>query len=350
MNREERIKLFHDVFAPKTGEKILFLVDIPRDNIKDTKKWRDRREMAREWYITFKELGQKNRFSVRWVEYPATGLHNTPLHKNIRDLASKNNLVIAITEFSATSSLVKIAYAKNSITRCASMPGVERRMEKSAFKADYSKVKRYADAIKKFLEAAIGAEVTFSTGDKLYVDLRYRNAKSEAGECTKVGQFINLPSGEGWKAPYEATSEEIGKFGESKTEGIIPFIYNGELVKHVVKNNRMVEVIGKGKNAEARRNFLAENDSRRNIAEFAIGCNPQAVVTGNILEDEKSSGLHIGYAMSNQLGGKVESDMHDDLVFTEGCPVEATTVTLINKDGSKTNLIKDSKLRYDLLK
>ena len=36
MRPEERIKLFKDVFAPKPSEKILFLVDIPHDDIRDS--------------------------------------------------------------------------------------------------------------------------------------------------------------------------------------------------------------------------------------------------------------------------------------------------------------------------
>jgi hypothetical protein len=39
MNRDEKIKLFKDVFAPKSDEKILFLMDIPHQHIKINKKW-----------------------------------------------------------------------------------------------------------------------------------------------------------------------------------------------------------------------------------------------------------------------------------------------------------------------
>jgi leucyl aminopeptidase (aminopeptidase T) len=164
----------------------------------------------------------------------------------------------------------------------------------------------------------------------------------------ETGQFINFPSGEGCIAPYEATTEEINEFGESKTEGVLPVIYNGELVKYIIKNNRIVEIIGDGKKADEMRSFFAENDTRRNIAELGIGCNPKAVVTGNILEDEKV-GLHIAYGMSSPLG-KVKSDMHLDVCYSKGCPVEGTTLTLINADGSKTELIRNAKLRYDILK
>jgi len=120
-------------------------------------------------------------------------------------------------------------------------------------------------------------------------------------------------------------------------------------MKFKIKNNKIIEIIGKGKKANEMRSFFNEKESRRNIAEFAFGCNQKAVVTGNKLEDEKASGLHIGYAMSTQLGGKVESDMHEDIIYAKGCPVEATKVILTNKDGTKTAAIRDSIIRYELL-
>jgi leucyl aminopeptidase (aminopeptidase T) len=349
MRPEERIKLFKAVFAPKPGEKILFLIDIPHDDIRDSAAWKGRREMAREWYSTFREMGAERGFSVVILEYMATGQPNAPIPREIVDAVRKSNLVIAMTEFSATSSLVPICLAEESITRCASMPMVERRMEETAFRANYAEVQVYATAIERILNNAIAAEVVFSTGDTLYVDLRNRVAKSESGDCSIKGQFINFPSGEGWKAPYEATSEEIYKFGESKTEGILPVSYNEEIVKYVIKNNRIVKIIGNSRKAEEMRIFFAENDARRNIAELGIGCNPKAVITGNILEDEKV-GLHIEYGVSSHLGGKVKSDVHQDICYSKGCPVEGTTLTLVNSDGSKTELIRDAMMRYDLLK
>ena len=350
MKLKERIKLFKVVFSPKSGEKVLFLMDIPHGDITDSQMWKDRRKMAKDWYNTFKEMGTKAGFTVEFMEYKSTGIHNAPLSNYIIKDIRRFNLVIAMPEYSITSSLLPICADKDTITRCASMPGIEKRMEETALRADYAKVQKYAAALKKMLEKAIGAEVTFSTGDKLYMDLRNRNSRSEAGDCTKTGQFINFPSGEACKVPYEATQTEVSKFGESKTEGVSPVIYNGELVKYIIKNNRIVEVLGDGKKAEEMRKFFRENDTRRNIAEFAIGCNPKAVITGNILEDEKVEGLHIAYGTSTFIGGNIQSDMHQDIVYTKGCPVEATTIILDNKDGSKTELIKDTNLRYDLLK
>jgi aminopeptidase len=349
MKREEKIKMFKDVFAPKSGEKVLFLVDLPHDHIIDNTAWKERRTLAQEWYTTFTEMGTKTGFSVNLLKYEATGMSNSSIPNEIINIARKSNLVIAMTEYSASASLISVCYSKNSITRCASMPGVERRMEETAFRADYQQVKKYATSLAKMLNDAVGAEIVFSTGDTLYIDLRNRVGDADTGECTQTGQFINFPSGEACKVPYEAEKDEIDEFGKSKTQGIWPVCSNAELMKYVVKNNKIVDIIGNGKKAEEMRIFYAENDTRRNIAELGIGCNPKAVVTGNVLEDEKV-GLHIAYGMSTHLGGKVKSDVHDDICYSKGCPVEGTTVHLINGDGPKIEIIRNAMLRYNILR
>jgi len=349
MQVEQKFKMFKDVFAPKSREKVLFLVDIPHDDIEDNKKWSDRREMAKEWHQFFKEMGDKTGFSVNWMEYKATGLHNTPIPEEVIEAVGYSNLVLAMTEYSATSSILPICRAEDSTTRGASMPMVERRMENTAFKANYQDVKKYALSIEKMLNKAVGAEVLFSTGDTVYIDLRNRIAHADTGDCTRYGQGINFPSGEACKAPYEGTTDEIEKFGKSKTKGIWPVKYEDELVKYVIKNNKIREIVGKGKKADEMRTFFKKNDSRRNIAELGVGCNPKAIVTGNVLEDEKVAGLHIAYGMSTHLGGKVKSDVHQDICYPKGSPIEVTTLTLINKDDSKIELIKNAELIYNLL-
>jgi leucyl aminopeptidase (aminopeptidase T) len=347
---DEKIKMFEDVFAPKSGEKILILVDIPHNDILDNKTWKKRREMAKEWYESFKEMGKKIGFTVDFQKYNATGLQNNPIPKDVLNKADDANLVIAMTEFSGSSSFVTLCNKKNSNTRIVSMPGVEKRMENTAFRANYAEVNSYANSIKKMLTKAIGAEIIFSTGDTLFIDLRNRKGMADIGDCSKTGQFINFPSGEGFIAPYEGAPDEIEKYQESKTKGILPDNQYSKLIKYSVEKNKIMEVIGKGKDVEERREFFKKNDSRRNIAELGIGCNPRAVVTGNTLEDEKVGGLHIAYGNSNHIGGKTKSDVHIDICFPKGLPVEAKTLTLINDDKSKIELIRNSRLRYELLR
>jgi hypothetical protein len=259
MNIEGRSKMSMDVFAPKTGEKIMILIDIPNDTIKDSRKWKERREMANKWYKTFQFLSKEIELHVDIITYKATGFHNAPIPQEIIDIAHKLNLVIALTEYSETISLKQVCDTDESITRCASMPQAEKRMENTAFIADYTLVQRYATTIEKMLNKANGVEVLFSTNNSLCLNLRNRIAKSESGICHTTGQFINFPSGGGFKAPYEAAPDEIDKFGENQTKGILSIYLNGEIVKCVIKNNKIIKVLGKNKKAIELNELFKEN-------------------------------------------------------------------------------------------
>jgi leucyl aminopeptidase (aminopeptidase T) len=348
MDSKERIQMLEDVFAPKKGERVLFLVDLPHDEIEDNDEWQARRQMADEWRGDFGKMAETAQFTVDKIEFPATGKNNAKVPGHIIDEARKSNLVIAMTEYSATAPLGGVCDEEGSITRCASMPGVAKGMEETALRADYKKVKMYALALTDMLNNSVGARISFSTGDSLYLDLRGRVAEADTGECSQAGQCINFPAGESFKVPYEAVEDEVGEYGPSKSSGIMPVDYDGDLVKFVIKNNRVVDVEGDGPKAVEMKEFFAQNDSRRNLAELGLGCNPKAVVSGNVLEDEKV-GLHIAYGLSEHLGGKVDSDLHEDIVYAKGCPVEGETLILLDKDGSETELILQSQLRYDLL-
>jgi leucyl aminopeptidase (aminopeptidase T) len=349
MNEEEKKKMFNDVFDPRKDEKILFLYDTPHGQIKDSAKWRDRRKIANEWYQTLRNMGKIEGYSVDITSFPATGLHNTGLPDNIIKRVEKSNLVIALTEYSASHPLALICHKKNSITRCGSLPMFERQMENTALKTDFKLIRKYVKSLENLLNNSIGAHVTFSTNDTLYIDLRNRKACCDDGICFNAGKLINLPFGESYKPPYEAIGDEVTLYGESKTKGILPDYFGDEIVKYHIENNRINKIEGEGKKVEEMQNFFNENPTRRNIAELGIGCNPNAVVTGNKLEDEKVTGLHIAYGLSKSFGGKVDSDTHVDICFPKGAIVEATSLILIDKKDKNTELINEDGLKFNLL-
>jgi len=351
MNQAEKIKLITDVFAPQPGEKILILVDTPHDQITINPVWQERITMAHQWQEIFEIIGQENNFtnySVDYLEFPATGINNSPLPTELLDKLSEYNLVCALTEFSASSSLKPLCHRPDIQFRVASMPGIEPRMENTSLKADYQQVKRYALALQNFLNQAESCDITFSTGDQLHLDLRNRTAQADKGECNTPGQFINFPSGEAFKVPYEGTENEIAQFGPSQSQGILPYQENDQLVKFIIQENKITDITGHPQLADQLRQYLWQNPSRLNLAELGLGCNPEAVVTGNILEDEKV-GLHIAYGTSAHLGGQIVSDIHQDIVYAKGCPVEGTELILNLTTGEKITIIRNSQLDYSLL-
>lgn len=338
-----------DVFDPKPGEHVGIVYDTPWKQCSDSSVWKDRRKLAEEWTVFFQRLGSHIGFDVTLYSLKATGAHNRMVSSEVFDSLKRFNVIIALTEFSITSSLVQLVRRFPDRIRCASMPGAQRRMHSSVYISDYSMVNVFAHSLESLIDKARSARILFSTSDEVVIDLRNRKAGADDGDCTKPGSVINFPSGEGFSAPYEGVGIEKDQFGESKTVGVIPFVDQGDLVFGSVKHNRFVSFDGSAEAVSRVESYFNKTSSRRNIAEFGIGCNPNAMVTGNRFEDEKA-GVHIAYGMSSHLGGKVSSDVHVDLVFAKNCPVEATMVTLLFPDDSSVDIVTDSRLQYEVLK
>ncbi|MFN3412825.1 MAG: hypothetical protein ACK42L_02050 [Thermoanaerobaculum sp.] len=330
------VKLLKDVFAPENGEVVTVACDVPRKPEEDNPSWADRRAWAEEWRQAFLHLGEKVGFATNpLLTYLATGANGAPLPElgemeekrvKMEEVLLGSTLAVFLTEYSATAPLDAITKKKRDF-RAASLPGVERRMTHTALAADYREVARRCRLLFEALRGASALEVVFSTGHSCFFDLRFRQPEVDDGFLPRDKQgdrVINLPSGETFIVPYEG--EKPGQ--PSQTEGEIPWVEAGELVVFVVKGNRVVEVCGEGPVASRFRRLFAADPARTNVAEVAFGCNPKAVVTGNVLEDEKA-GFHWAYGRSDHLGGSVgvaaflspETVIHQDLVYAQGNPI-----------------------------
>jgi len=87
---------------------------------------------------------------------------------------------------------------------------------------------------------------------------------------------------------------------------------------------------------------------RRNIAELAVGCNANAVVWGNVLEDEKA-GFHWAYGRSEHLGGVIAPEdfagpefiVHQDIVYAQDSPIQVTSLIFTDGEGKTHPVIVD---------
>lgn len=322
-------KLLTDVFVPSAGEVCLILYDEPHGEMADLSDWAERRAMAPTWHAAMGELGCE---MLPLTAFPATGTNNGDLPSELAPLIEQANIVIAMTEFSATAPLS--AYAKQrSDLRIASMPGVQSRMQETSLAADYTQVARRAHLLKDLLQAGELATIRFSTGDSCVFDLCGGKAEADDGYCgaDKEGfPLINLPSGEAFVVPNEGS--------DSRTAGRIPV----ENSVFIVEANQIVRV--EGEQSEMWNAYFGEDDARRNVAELGLGCNDMAIVTGNVLEDEKA-GLHWAFGRSEHLGGTVGPDafrspatvVHQDIVYARHCPVEIAELRI-----DETLVIRDS--------
>jgi len=347
-------KLLLNVFEPQAGEVATVVVDRPHGDLSDTESWRGRRDLAERWRAGLAELGARRDFTVTpLLSFAATGANNADLpakgrlgteEVDLRETLSSSTLAIAMTQFSATAPLSLLAEANDDF-RAASMPGVEERMEATALAADYGRVARRCRAIAEAMRGAVLCDVVFSTGHRCWFDLRHREAELDDGSLPRFKQgsrVINLPSGETFIVPYEGELEGV----PSWTAGTIPVRQDGETLLLHVSQNRIQLVEGEGPAAEGFRHLFAHDPARANVAEVAFGVNDRAVVTGNVLEDEKA-GFHWAFGRSDHLGGVVGvasfrepgNVVHQDIVYARGNPVQVTQAELVHPDGRRVAVI-----------
>lgn len=355
-------KLFTDVFAPEAGEVAAVMVDYPHGDLLPNEEWEQRREMAKRWHAALSELGEARGFSVvPLIEYAATGAHNGVLPATamqegasilLHDVAAETTLLLALTEYSASAPLIEWTKQFPQL-RAASMPRVAPAMEQSALAADYSIVARSCSRLLQRLKESQWADIEFSNGDRLCFDFRYREPEMDDGRLPRdlpPPRLINLPSGEAYTAAYE---DERGE--PSKTAGVLPVPWEGEVVRLRIENNRVEEVLSTTAAGKNLRDFLFADRARCNVAELGLGCNSHARVWGNVLEDEKA-GPHIALGRSEHLGGSVgpgafsdaQNVWHEDFVYARGCPVEIRRLSLRTTAGEDRTLYENGSYAAEL--
>lgn len=284
--------LLKDCLALKPKEQLLVLTD-------DTKE-----DLAQNMYKAGKALGA----TALLIKMPTMKKSGQEPPKVAAKAMASSDVVVCITEHSVTHTKAKKNAAENG-ARIATMPGITREMfQKGAITADYLEVenltKEVADILTKSNRATIEKE-----GYKLEIDIEGRTGIESPGRYTKKGQAGNLPSGEAYIAPVEGKSN-----GQILVDGSI--VGAGKLNEPIlltIKDGLLINAEGKG--AKEWLEILGESKAARNLAEFGIGTNSEAQLTGNILEDEKILGtIHVAFGSNDTFGGKVSAGVHLDAV------------------------------------
>jgi len=327
--------LFTTDYRPRPTDRVLtIIVDVPDDKIPDNPNWRERREMAYDWWV--KTITFKNDIGLDRVElyyYPNVGSNNNDLPDELYhwgghpgelvaerlaaegmpvpsdEVFSAADLIIAPTEFSATAPCKMLAKKHN--FRGTTMPGFVLEMLPS-LGLDYAAVNERIIALKNRLDRAEREVMVFATAGgefTLDADLRHRIATPSSGMFHDDMIVGNLPSGETYIVPYEGEIE-----GEpSGTRGLLPVQFGDEIVVYRIEANRAVEVLSSGPESERERSTLAAEPAYGNIAELGhgvlgeFGCS----AVGNLLMDEKL-GLHVAFGRSEHFGGIVSPKSFND--------------------------------------
>jgi leucyl aminopeptidase (aminopeptidase T) len=213
--------------------------------------------------------------------------------------------------------------ASDAGVRVASMPGVTEEMLARVMGADMKMLRKRGTLLSRVLGAGAEARITSPHGSDLRLGLSGRTAIVDAGVLSKRGAFGNLPCGEAFIAPLEGTSE-----GTLVVDGSIAGI--GKLdtpVELTIGDGHLSDASG-AEGARLMELLTEHGPDGTNVAELGIGTNEEAIVTGNILEDEKILGsAHVAFGASAAIGGTVQVPVHLDCVVLEPTvEVDGTTI------------------------
>jgi leucyl aminopeptidase (aminopeptidase T) len=198
--------------------------------------------------------------------------------------------------------------------RVATFPGITKEVMVRGMNADYKKIAALTLKLKKRLEKTKIVRVTTAKGTDITMPIANRKIIPSKGLFHKKGEGGNLPTGEAYVAPIEG-----------KTEGV--FVSDGSfagvgILKNVIRvkvEKGLATEISGGKEAEKLWKMISKfGDKGRNIAEFGIGTNDKAKLSGMLLEDEKVLGtVHIALGDNKTMGGKVHVPIHLDGVIKQ---------------------------------
>jgi len=237
-----------------------------------------------------------------YVEIAADERHGAEPPAPVAAAMEASDVVMAPTTRSLTHTKAR-KQACEAGARVATMPGVTREMMEGSMLADYAEIERAAENLAGKLRGAEEVRVTSKSGTDLSLDVKGVEWRRDSGICRDPKCYTNLPAGEIYLAPRTGD-------GTLSVDGSMSGL--GVLDEPVEIEFRDGEATRIG-NEELRSLVEEAGECGRNLAEFGIGLNPEAILIGNVLQDEKVKGtIHVALGDNTGFGGDVDCTMHLD--------------------------------------
>ncbi len=267
-----------------------------------------KKEIGYALYTNATRLGHQSLY----VEMKSGKINGEEPPEAVATLMQKYDVVLCPTAKSLTHTNARRAASSKGV-RVATFPGITKDVMIRGMNADYKKISKLSIKLKEILEKGSYVRVTSALGTDISFSIKGRTAYASKGLFHAKGESGNLPTGETFLAPVEGTSNGI-------------FIVDGSMAGlGLIKNVNITIKVKDGCATEIKGGLLAKklvkqlNDvgkDARNIAEFGIGTNDSARLSGILLEDEKVLGtVHIALGNNVSMGGDVNVPLHLDGVI-----------------------------------
>ncbi len=244
------------------------------------------------------------------VYYPKGEINGEEPPPLIANAMLKSDVVVAPTVASITHTSARRKACKAG-ARVATMPGISEDFFVRGLSANHDELIAITKDVFQLLDKAQIARVTSPSGTDLTLDIRNK-ARVSDGDLRARGAFSNLPTGESELAPKTARGVLVAdRCAHYITEPTELEINKGYITKYEghASGRRFKRLIEQCCKMEGNRNASF-------VAEFAIGTNKKAKLSGIILEEEKKFGTcHIAFGDNTSYsGGRNASTLHIDTI------------------------------------
>lgn len=306
-----------DCMGAHPGERVLVVTDEPQ------------RLIGHALHKAATSLGH----DVLLMEMPPRRSNGEEPPSEVAELMTRFDVVLCATLKSLTHTEARRA-ASAAGSRVATLPGVTEEIMVRCMNADYGSIAARTKRLCELLATTRTIHVRSASGTDVTLPIEGRTPLASTGLFRERGQWGNLPTGEAYLAPLEGRSQGVVVVdGSMAGVGVV-----GTPIRIVIEDGYATDISG-GPEAETLKSLLdAHGRDARNVAEFGIGTNDRAILTGVILEDEKVMGtVHIAFGDNKSMGGTVGVASHLDglvkspTVYFDDRPIMADgdfTVTL----------------------
>lgn len=287
-----------DCMNVKKGEKVLIITDEPA------------RKIGYGLWEEAKELGAQAIFTE--IMTPKSNGEEPP--EPIAELMKLVDVILIPTSKSLSHTNSRREASKAGV-RIATLPGITEDMMIRTLNADYKEIAKKSDILAEIISKASNIRITTEKGTDINLAVEGRDGHSDTGLNYNPGDFSNLPAGEAYVAPMEGMSEGSIVFdGSMAGVGIL----KDEVINVKVEKGYATDITG-GAGAERLYSIMEPFGKLAfNLAELGIGTHDKALITGEVLEDEKVIGtVHIAFGDNKSMGGTVRVASHLDGVIME---------------------------------